>query len=676
MGFRPIVPAQIEWDVNGVPFSPVHRDVYHPRAGAAGQARHVFVEGNGLPARWQGRDRFVILEAGFGLGNNFLATWQAWRDDPQRCKRLHFISIEQHPLSCADLARAHADSPSPELAAALLDAWPPLTPDLHCLEFDAGQVQLLLALGDVRAWLPQLAARVDAFYLDGFAPARNPAMWEPRIFRALARLAAPSATLATWTVARSVREGLTSAGFSVSLAQGYGGKREMLQARFEPRFAPRHGARFDARAAPIPSPQQPTTAQTSARDPKRHAVIVGAGLAGCATAWALAQQGWTSVLIDRQAQPAQEASGNPAGAFHGTVNPQDGAHARFNRSSALHAERVIAQAMQAGVAGQRNGLLRLERASADVAAMRAMLRALGLPPNYVQALDPAQASARSGVKFEHPAWFYPGAGWVDPVALARYFLQQCGSACTFRGGIRVASIERSGDAWIVADASGTPIEQAQVLVLANAGGAQSLINSPDSLAWPLQSLRGQLSSLPVASLPVGSKLPNVPITGDGFVLPAHAGQLTFGASSALGDPEPEVRASDHVGNLQALLRLCGLGSSVLASALQGRVGWRCASGDRLPLIGAVPASQAGAATETRTDQARFVPREAGLYVFIGLGSRGITWSALGARLLACTICGSPAPLPTGLIDAVDPARFRMRRARRAAAERANQGEGG
>ena len=382
------------------------------------------------------------------------------------------------------------------------------------------------------------------------------------------------------------------------------------------------------------------------------------------------------MLLDRHAQPTQEASGNPAGAFHGTVNRQDGAHARFNRSAALHAQRVISQALQAGVAGQLNGLLRLEKAPADVAAMRAMLQSLGLPPNYVQALDAAQASERSRVKLEHAAWFYPGAGWVDPAALARHFLQQCGSACTFRGGIAVDSIERQGNSWIVADASGAPIEQAPVLVFANSAGAPRLIDSTDSLAWPLQSTRGQLSALPVASLPAGSKVPSLPITGDGFVLPSHAGQLVFGASSALDDPEPAVRESDHLSNLQALSRLCGLGNSVAASTLQGRVGWRCASADRLPLIGAVPTLQASVDPATRTDQARFVPREGGLYVFIGLGSRGITWSALGAKLLASMICGSPAPLPAGLIDAVDPARFSVRRARKAVAGRAAQGEGG
>lgn len=231
--------ARVGRDEHGVPMSLDHGDIYHPRAGAFVQARHVFLGGNGLPERWRGRDRFVILETGFGLGNNFLATWEAWRADPQRCARLVFISVEQHPLHRDDLAAMHRDSPTPALAAALVAAWPAATPDLHSLSFDGGQVTLLLALGEISAWLPSLQAEVDACYLDGFAPARNPSAWEPRLFQALARLAAPGATAATWTAARMVREGLASAGFSVRLGAGTGGKRDITLASFEPRFVPK-----------------------------------------------------------------------------------------------------------------------------------------------------------------------------------------------------------------------------------------------------------------------------------------------------------------------------------------------------------------------------------------------------------------------------------------------------
>ncbi|WP_162910231.1 tRNA (5-methylaminomethyl-2-thiouridine)(34)-methyltransferase MnmD, partial [Azohydromonas sediminis] len=262
MRFAPITPARIVFGdgaPDAPPYAPDFGDVYHARAGALAQAHHVFLGGNALPQRWQQRARFVILETGFGLGHNFLATWAAWRDDPRRCERLWFVSIDRHPPTRDDLARAHAASPLPGLARDLVAAWPPLTPDLHTLAFDGGRVMLRLAFGDVAAWLPQLVLDADAFYLDGFAPDRNPAMWDARVLKALAGRAAPGATAATWSVARDVRDGLAGAGFAVERAPGFGGKREMTVARYAPAFTPRR-ARAPGRVAP------------------RDAVVVGAGL--------------------------------------------------------------------------------------------------------------------------------------------------------------------------------------------------------------------------------------------------------------------------------------------------------------------------------------------------------------------------------------------------------------
>jgi len=187
MKTAPIVAGRLAFTDAGVPCSPDFGDVYHPAAGALAQATHVFLAGNGLPGRWAGRERFVILETGFGLGNNFLAAWDAWRRDPQRCERLVFVSVEKHPLTRADLARAHAASALPELAAALLAAWPALLPNLHPLDFDGARVQLLLGFGDAALLLPQLVAAVDAFFLDGFAPARNAGMWDERLLGRLLR---------------------------------------------------------------------------------------------------------------------------------------------------------------------------------------------------------------------------------------------------------------------------------------------------------------------------------------------------------------------------------------------------------------------------------------------------------------------------------------------------------
>jgi tRNA 5-methylaminomethyl-2-thiouridine biosynthesis bifunctional protein len=642
MNTQPIVAATLAHTVDGVPYSAHYQDVYHPRAGAFVQARHVFLGGNQLPARWQGRQRFVVLETGFGLGNNFLATWQAWREDAARCERLVFISVEQHPFTADDLRHALAESPVPALARALVNAWPAHTHNLHTLDFEGGGVRLLLALGDVRRWLPELVADVDAFYLDGFAPARNPQMWEPHIFKAVARLAMPGATLATWTSATAVRAGLRAAGFEVEEARGTGGKRDITLARYNPHFVPRR------------APSRTTRPATP-----RHALIVGAGLAGSATALALATEGWSSTVYDRGDTPASETSGNPAGLFHGIVNAQDGVHARFNRAAALLTRRAITRALEdPTVVGAVSGLLRLDDADADT--LHEVIAQLGLPPDYAQAVDPSRASALSGLALRQAAWFYPGGGWVDPAALCRTWLAQAAPVARFRGAVTVTTLQRVGDTWQLLDDHGRVLDEAETVVLANASDTMRLLDSP---AWPIDTVRGQITCFQRALAP-HLVLPHLPVAGAGYVLPDVHGLAVFGATSHPGDREPQVRAADNAANLSLLQTMTGSApTSVPLDSLHGRVGWRTMARDRLPVVGAVPApvDQQG-----RLDQPRFVQRLPGLFVFTALGSRGITWSTLGARALASWITGAPAPIEASLLDAIDPARFVSRSARRPA----------
>ena len=645
MKTAPVVAATLAFDAEGVPISHAYQDRYHPRAGALAQAAHVFLQGNGLPARWRGRERFVVLETGFGLGNNFLATWAAWRADPARSARLHYVAFEKHPLTRDDLARAHAASPLPALVAELRESWPPLTPNLHRLAFDDGRVQLLLALGDIAEWLPEILASVDAFYLDGFAPDRNPAMWQPRVMKALGRLAADSATVATWSAARAVRAGLAAAGFEVRSAPGFAEKRELTLARYAPRFTPR---RSPSRLGAPTDPSQ------------HHALIVGAGLAGCATAWALAAEGWSSTLFESLPGIASAASGNRAGIFHGVVHPQDGAHARFNRAAALQARQVVQFALERhGVAGQLGGVLRLEfEVTRDT--MQRSLHALGLPLDYVQALSAAEASQRSDLPATAPAWFYPGGGWVDPAGLARSLLRRAGGATALQTVSTVAALRRQGTTWQVLAADGRVLGEAAVVVLANGIDAVHLLGSAE---LPLHRVRGQTTELVATTR--GLRLPSLPITGNGYVLPVLPGGMALcGASSDRNDGDPALRAGDHRHNLARLERLTGSAPLPDLAMLSGRVGWRCVADDRLPLIGAVARSVIDLEPGMRLDQPRFVPRTPGLFAFTALASRGITWAALGAQALASLIGGAPCPLEASLLDAVDVARFTSREARR------------
>lgn len=639
MKTAPIAAARIEPSADGLPFAPDFGDAYHPRAGAIEQARHVFLSGNGLPQRWAGRERFVIAETGFGLGNNFLATWAAWRADPHRCERLHFLSVELHPPTAQDLGAWPRDPTVQPLAGQMVQRWPALVPGLHTLRFDDGRVWLHLAFGDVADWLPEWVARVDAFFLDGFAPDRNPRMWEARLFKSLARLAAPGASASTWSVARPVRDGLRAAGFEVRKEAGQGGKRDITVAQFVPPAT--------RRSVPPGRPRE--------RRVEPHALIIGGGLAGCSAAWALAEQGWRSTVIERHAAPAEEASGNPGGLFHGIVTRDDGLHARWHRAAALAFAPLARLAIAEGVPGAVNGLLRLEEQPADSAAMNAVLHALGLPPSYVEAIDAEEASRRAGLPLRRPAWFYPEGGWLSPRALSAWYLRGAAMHAQWRGEAEVDRLQHDGDIWHALDARGTVIASATSVVLANAADATRLL---DAAHWPIETIRGQVSIAAAAAL----RLPRVPVTGSGYLLPAVDGHAVFGATSQRGDVDGSVRDADHVLNLDRLAGLSGEAHDLRVEQLTGRVGWRCTASDRLPVIGAVPDEDS--ASVGSADQPRFVPRREGLFVYTALGSRGIGVSVLGARLLAAWVTAAPSPVEASLMDAVDPARFVARSRRR------------
>ncbi|HET9206761.1 MAG TPA: FAD-dependent 5-carboxymethylaminomethyl-2-thiouridine(34) oxidoreductase MnmC [Burkholderiaceae bacterium] len=634
---EPLLPARIDFSDASAPRAIDFDDIYHARGGALEQARHVFLAGNGLPQRWSGRDHFVLLETGFGLGHSFLATWAAWRDHGARCAHLWFLSVDKHPPRPDDLRRAHAHGAEPDLARELIAAWPPLTPDMHRRDFAQGRVHLLLAFGDLARWLPQWVASVDAFYLDGFAPAKNPAMWEPRVLQRLGRLAAPGATAATWSTARVVRDALAAADFSVQRQGGFDHKREMLTAT----HAPRH-------RAPMPAGRR----HGGATDP---VAIIGAGLAGAACAQALARLGMRSRVIDAHPAAAEGGSGQPAGLLHGVVHHEDSPHTRWFRAGAMHAYTTIAPMVASGaVRGALDGLLRVER-QLDRGAMQRMLDAQALPASYVQALSAVDASALAGCAVNGPAWRYTGGGWVDPRSLVRHWLDH--ELVEWMPRTRVTRIARGADGrWRLFDVDDRVVCETETLVLANADGLQPLLAEP---RWPLQRSRGQVTW--IADAPSNWR-PAVPIAGAGYAISLDGG-LLCGATSDLDDGCAEPREADHRRNLDGLQRLSGRSWDPTPESLEGRVAWRVHTRDRLPLLGGVPLPPAARASSSRQDQPRFIARVAGLHVLAALGSRGLTQAPLAGDVLAAMLTGTPLPIGSALLDAVDAARFAARDAR-------------
>ncbi len=619
MTYVPLIPAKVAFDSTGRLVSSVYGDVYHSPSGALGQAEHVFLRGNGLPERWRGRSSFTVCETGFGLGLNFLALWKAWRDDPQRPAALHVVSMEGHPFTRDDvstLLSRYAPEPLAALTTRLSAQWPALLPGLHRLEFENGAVTLTLGFGDAQVLASRLSARVDAFFLDGFAPERNPQMWAQPLLRSLAALAAPGATVATWACTGEVRRDLAEAGFDVRRAPGYGGKWHMTMGQ----------VREAGRAAASPAVGQ------------RHAVIVGAGLAGAGIAQALAVRDWRVTVLDAgRIQGVPTHAGHLAAALTPVVARDDNARARLSRAGS---ERALArwQSLPGGAAPRVCGTVQVERDAGRSAALAGTLQALAFPPDWVRQVSQQEASALAGLPVARGGVFFSQGMLVQPGLLIDALLTAAG-AQVVPG--RAASVSQVGQGWSVRDAADAELARADTVILANAIGARDVLSasgllSPLPRVAQMHALAGEVTLVPAAALEGG---PRCIVGGEGYLLPDVGTGCVVGSTYV--HDAAQARVSDvgqrvTLGKAAGLLGACFPGFDALTpGSLPGWAGWRAVLPGRLPAVGELPHAP-------------------GLWMAAGYASRGLSWSALMGDLIAARLMGEPLPLETDLVQLVTP----------------------
>ncbi len=597
----------VAWDDDGTPRSPRFGDIYRSAAGGLEQAQHVFLHGSGLPEAWADQPQWRVLETGFGLGLNFLATWHAWRSDPLRPGLLHFCSIEAWPVAADDLLRAAASYPALQpLAEALAAQWQGLVPGFHRLSFEQGRVLLTVCVGDVQAMLREQAFRADAVFLDGFDPACNAQMWQAQTLKAVTRLARRGATLATWTVAVEVRRELQACGWQLQQVPGLPPKRACLAGRYAPAWE---------RRGP---PDQPALAPTEC-------IVIGAGLAGAAVAASLARRGWAVRVLDAAAAPAAGASGLPAGLLAPHQSPDDNPLSRLSRAGVRmtlqHAARLAK-----GIEWEPTGAL--ESRGDDARPLPALGEAL-LPWSR----EATEAQKRTaGLDSSLPAWWHANAAWIEPAALVRLWLREQG--VRFQGGLAVGRIRSVAAGWAVEDAAGIRIAAAPLVVVAAALATAALADA----GLPLQPVRGQLTWAPHGADAVA--LPPFPVNGNGHFLPrvplVERGAWITGSSYGRGDADTGWRPEDDLANLQRVREHMPSAAQAMEAAMaRGETrswsGVRCASADRRPLVGEVAP---------------------GLWASTAMGSRGLTFAALCGELIAARLHGEPLPIEARLAQAL------------------------
>lgn len=554
---------------------------------------------------WAGRAQWRILETGFRSANGFLAAWRAWQQDPERPVLLHHVAIAQWPMTAADLLQ-HASPDHQDLAAQLAAQWWGLTPGLHRLQFEAGRVLLTVFVGPQGDALREAGFVADAIDL---APASPASPRDLPSLKALSRVCRRGTQLTALQADAALWRDLVPCGFRAAAECGLGQATSggTLQAVFDPAWAPK-GLRSDSPVAPT------------------ECIVIGGGLAGAAAAASLARRGWQVQVLDAAQAPAGGASGLPAGLMAPHLSPDDNLLSRLSRAGVRMTLQQAQALLEDGTHWHAGGVLehRLKGSSRPV-------HSEGFAADWSRPAS-ADEKQRAWLPAQAPTvWHGPGA-WIRPGALVRAWLAQPG--IRWRGGVRVERLVRVAQGWQVRQADGRVAAEAPLLVIAAALGSAALA---DGRLW-LHPVRGQVSWAPhTAGLP----LPAFPVNGHGHLLPSVPMEdgLAWMTGSTYGRGETDLaeRAADHLANHERLRTLVPLLAGQLAPAfaagqVRGWTGVRCASTDRRPLVGEI---------------------EPGLWVSTAMGSRGLTFAALCAELLAARLHAEPLPLPLSLAAALD-----------------------
>ena len=642
--YQPVRPADIDWREEG-PFCRKHGDIYFSADGGREETRHVFLQGNNLPERWHKCQGFVIAETGFGTGLNFLITAQAWLAHAPGEARLHFISAENTPLKPADLKRAHERWPQlQEVADELQQHYPPLCHGHHQRSLFGGRIELTLMLGDAAQMYTDLDYKIDAWYLDGFAPDKNPDMWSQKLFQQIARLSHNNTTFATFTAAGAVRRGLEEVGFETQRPDGFGRKRNMLTGTM-------------ARPPGIKS-KHPWFHFTGEPSLSKKAIVIGGGLAGCSISHELGQRGWQVDLIERHHTTGLEASGNLAGVVMPRLSADMDAGGQFYLSAFLYSQHWLNSLGRtaAELSWHQSGVLQLESDR-----RLEQLNALDLPRDVLMTGDASVASETCGLMVKRGGVLFPLGGWLQPPVVCQELIENQQQSITQQLRHEVIGIERKYNEWHVTGEAGEP-SHAPVLILANAYDAVRLL--PDQ-ALGLQTVRGQVSYLQPG--PSSGTL-KMPVCFDGYLLPLHRNLHCAGATYDPADSDPVFKLT-HSRQIQQQIA-AEFDGLELGAVTGGRVAFRASSQDHLPLIGPVPDPaffrenyrdlHHGRASENYPP-AKHLP---GLYISSGHGSRGLVSCPFAARLLADLICDGHSGVARSLQQAVNPARFMLRNFKR------------
>lgn len=565
----------------------------------------------GLPGLWVNRQRFTVCETGFGLGHNFLALWKAWRDDPRRCRRLHYVCFVPDPLSACHLIRYFQEEytgTERDLGAALAAAWPVPVPGVHRLHFEGGALDLTLFFGEVESMARQLDACVDAFILGRLDSPEGQPVCSRAVLGQLVRVAGPQACLIAEGSSPGLHRALQDQGFLVH----------------EP-------AASDRRASFTVAQLRPGLGNRAMPCLPEQAVVVGAGIAGASTARALAERGCRVQVFDPAlAQgPGAAHRGHWAAAVSPMFNRTDDPRARLSRAAVLRAWQQW-QGLDEPARPLVCGTFYPAFSHDDARTRQDAIRSQHLPAEWVRWLQPDQAGSLVGGQWRYGGVWLPYGQRINPARVVAALLNHPNIACVAQAvaALRPAAQER----WHAHGTGGNVLASAATVVLCNATGVLPLLETalPGASYPRLQALSAVAGEVYFVDADVWSG-PRAVVAGHGYALPANDAVVVVGSTYRRG--VSDITLSDS-GRLQVMEKMrILLGDQVVTKAWSepvrqnrpnGWAGWRASVSDRFPVVGELAGS--------------------GVWVNACHASRGFSWGALAADVLAAQMFGEPVPL--------------------------------
>ena len=655
--------AKIHFNQENTPVSDKFDDVYFSNQDGLAETHYVFLEGNQLWERWVNYQEahFVIAETGFGTGLNFFAVTTLFREFRQKhpdspLKRLYFISFEKYPLLLDALQQAHLAYPQfSHLAQHLQQHW--LNPIQGCYRFHFDETTLDLWFGDVAENLPQLGdymnSKIDAWFLDGFAPSKNPDMWNEQLYQQMFRFTKLQGTFATFTAASAVRKGLENAGFNIKKRKGFGKKRECLSGqKTQEKLTALSTSWFHSQPANLK---------------EQDIAIIGGGIASLCTAISLVKRGAKITIYCEDEQTALNASGNKQGAFYPQLSDDNERNIRFYIHAFAYGHQFLQWAIQQQIEFEYEFCgVALCAYNEKAESKLNKIAKLNLPSDLYQSLNQTELSEKVGLPLPFGGAFIPQGAWLAPRQLVQHafaFLEKKG--VQIKTSQKATELSQTENGWQITTAENETFCH-EVVVLAN---GHKLTEFEQTQKLPLYPVRGQVSQIPTSEKLL--KLKTV-LCYDGYLTPVDQAKTShcIGASHVRDNATREFSLTEQQENQQKIQQNIPeeWTKEVDTSGNLARIGVRCSVRDLTPIIGAVPHFSAQQTQyqnlfnlrrrKQPIEQAENYPN---LYLIGALGSRGLTSAPFLGETLASLIYGEPLPMSEDLIHNLMPNRSWVRR---------------